>query len=157
MRLLLFKWVWAIYLALTALKNVSNMKLHYGLGLIRHTAWFMLQRIRETFEPIFGADFEGLSEADKMYLGGLEKNKYVYKKLSAGRGTIGNVPVAELKDCKKTDEIRTKVIESTDGVIMKGFVHNNKPGSMVNTDESTSYQNLLDLNLETGLIRLENG
>ncbi len=150
LRLLLFKWVWAIYLTLTALKDVSNMKRHHGLGVTRHTTWFMLQRIHETFEPIFGADFEGTIGSHKTYLGGLEKNKHANKKLSAGRGTIGNVPVAELKDCKKTGEIRTKVIESTEGATLKGFVYSNKPGSMVNTDESTSYQNLLDLNLETG-------
>ena len=73
-RLPLLKWIWAIYLEITALKGVSSMKLHRDLGVTQRTAWFMLQRIRKAFEPLLSADFEGPVEADETYIGGLEKN-----------------------------------------------------------------------------------
>lgn len=125
------------------------MKLHRDLGVIQRTAWFMLQRIRKTFEPIFSVDFEVPVEAGETYIGGLEKNKRKDKKLNAGRGTVGKVAVAGLKD-RKTGEIRAKVVESTDGPTLKGFVYDNtRPGSMVYTDESTSYLGFLEMDHET--------
>ena len=45
------KWVIAIYLCLTSLKSVSSMKLHRDIGVSQPTAWFMLHRIREAWEP----------------------------------------------------------------------------------------------------------
>ena len=43
----LHKWLFAIYLVVTARKDISSMQLSKELGIRQGTAWFMLQRIRE--------------------------------------------------------------------------------------------------------------
>lgn len=146
-RMSLLKWVWAIYLELTALKGVSSMKLHCNLGVIQHTAWFMLQRIRKAFELIPNTSFESPIEAGETYIGRLEKNKD--KNLNSGRETVGKAAVAGLKD-RKTGEICVKVVKNIGGPTLKGFVYDyTKPGAMVYTDEPKSYLGLLDMDDET--------
>lgn len=148
-RLPLLKWVWAIYLELTALKGISSMKLHRDLGVTQRTAWFMLQRIRTAFAPVLAAAFEGPVEADETYIGGKEGNKHEHLKLKAGRGTVGKTVVAGLKD-RKTGQIRAQVVESTDGATLKQFVYDNtESGSTVYTDESTSYKGMIGMDHET--------
>jgi transposase-like protein len=46
----LHKWLYAIYLVVTARKDISSLQLSKELGVRQATAWFMLQRIREACE-----------------------------------------------------------------------------------------------------------
>lgn len=41
------KWVYAMYLLVTARKGISSMQLAKEIGVTQKTAWFMLQRLRE--------------------------------------------------------------------------------------------------------------
>ena len=72
----LLKWVYAIYLDVTALKGVSSMKLHRDLKLTQKTAWFMQQRIREAFKHEGSNNMFGPAEVDESYFGGKERNKH---------------------------------------------------------------------------------
>ena len=79
------KWAIAFYLSSTNLKGVSSMKLHRDLGITQKTAWFMMHRIRETWNDN-NAPFAGPVEVDETYIGGKRKNmpKSKRAKLTAG-------------------------------------------------------------------------
>lgn len=43
----LHKWIYAMYLLVTARKGISSLQLAKQIGVTQQTAWFMLQRLRE--------------------------------------------------------------------------------------------------------------
>ena len=138
------KWVWAIYLHLTSLKGVSSMKLHRDLKVTQKTAWFMLQRIRESFkrdddEP----PFSGPVEVDETYLGGKRANMPKSKrKTLTGRGAVGKAAIVGAKD-RETNEVRARHVRHTDTEHLAGFAADQtKPGATVYTDEALAYRAL---------------
>lgn len=72
----------------------------------------------------------------------MEKNKHADKKLRAGRGAVGKAPVVGLKD-RATNQIKTEVVEKTDGPTLKGFVEaHTEDDTQVYTDEAAAYRGL---------------
>ena len=43
----LHKWLYAMYLLVTARKGISSLQLAKEIGVTQKSAWFMLQRLRE--------------------------------------------------------------------------------------------------------------
>lgn len=139
------KWAIAIYLECISLKGVSSMKLHRDLGVTQATAWFMLHRIREAWADEDSAPFSGPVEADETYVGGRRKNMSNSKRkelAGTGRGGAGKAAVVGVKD-RRTKKVRAKVVQSTDGPTLQGFVtKNTADDATVYTDEATAYSGL---------------
>ena len=139
------KWAIAIYLCVTSLKSVSSMKLHRDIGVSQPAAWFMLHRIREAW--MFDAyhselPFSGPVEADETFIGGKERNKHRSQRRHAGRGPVGKMAVAGVKD-RATRHVRATVVPDTTSRTLRGFVEGNaEPEAMVYTDGDPAYDGL---------------
>lgn len=139
----LHKWVYAMYLVVTARKGISSMQMAKEIGVTQKTAWFMLQRLREACQGKTGRDnrLGGLVEIDECFVGGKEANKHEHKKLKAGRGSIGKAVVVGMRE--RGGETRAMVVPSTDrSNLHRAIFDNIKPGSTLHTDEHGGYEGL---------------
>ena len=75
----LHKWLYAMYLLVTARKAISSLQLSKEIGITQKSAWFVLQRLHEAC----GNDLEllsGIVKVGETYVGGQETNKHKAKK-----------------------------------------------------------------------------
>lgn len=135
------KWLFVVYLVVTARKGISSLQLSKEIGVTQKTAWFMLQRLREACGPN-GDKLRGIIEVDETYIGGKEKNKHADKKLKAGRGPVGKQAVVGLRE--RGGNVKAMPIQSTDKETLHGVIHDNvAQGSKVCTDEHKGYVGLI--------------
>jgi transposase-like protein len=136
----LHKWVYAMYLLVTARKGISSLQLSKEIGITQKSAWFVLHRLREAC----GGDMtmlQGLVEIDETFVGGIEANKHEHKKLKAGRGTVGKTAVLGMRE--RGGRTKAVKIASTDAqTIQDIIVQNVEVGSTLHTDEAGAYRDI---------------
>jgi transposase-like protein len=94
----LHKWLYAMYLLVTARKGISSLQLAKEIGVTQKSAWFMLHRLREACGGPKLTKLRGIVELDECFIGGKERNKHEHKKLKMGRGSVGKTAVLGMRE-----------------------------------------------------------
>ncbi len=134
-------WAIAIYLVTINPKGMSSVQLHKELGVTQKTAWHLAHRLRQTWDYKHDKLIDEV-EVDETFIGGKEPNKHSKKKLRAGRGTVGKIPVVGARE-RWSGDVVAMPVERTDLETLTNFVEETvEAGSSVYTDENRGYNDL---------------
>lgn len=135
------KWICAMWMIVNAKNGVSSYEIHRSLGVTQKTAWFMMHRIRLALQKgSIDRKLMGEVEVDETYIGGRARNMHKDKQIKMRRTEGYLRKAAVLGMLERKGEVRTAVINTASGKILKQHIKNNiVPGSALFTDELASY------------------
>jgi transposase-like protein len=136
----LHKWLYVMYLLVTARKGISSLQLGKEIGITQKSAWFVLHRLREACASD-AAPLKGVVEVDEAYFGGREANKHMHQRLHGDRGLPSKVAVMGLRE--KDGRTKGVIMQFTGATAVEQLVLRNvETGSEIHTDEWNGYNRL---------------
>lgn len=141
-RISLRKWFVAIYLIAAHKKGISSHQLAKDIKVTQKTAWFMLSRIRTSFEPTKEV-FTNTVEIDESWYGGLEKNKHMNKRTKGTQGRSAKTKTPILGILERDGKVYALPVADTKAKTIIPIIKEKiVKGGTVYTDEWKSYRTL---------------
>lgn len=144
------KWICAFWLIANAKNGISSYEIGRALGVTQRTGWFMLQRIRLALQNGTIVKIGGVTEADETFIGGRARmmNNKTKKTRKINTSMKHLTPVQGLLE-RTTEKKSSRVILQQVGNNSKVELDANVrkyvlKGSVVNTDELKSYEDIGD-------------
>jgi transposase-like protein len=134
------KWLYGLYLIVTARKGISSYQLAKELGITQKSAWFMGHRIRAACRE--GDQLlKGVIEMDETYLGGKEKNKHKYQRIQGTQVRSTKTKTAVVGMRTRDGIVRAASMKSVNSQsIQQRLDEQVAQGSTLCTDEATIYK-----------------
>jgi transposase-like protein len=136
----LHKWLYAMYLLVTARKGISSLQLGKEIGITQKSAWFVLHRLREACGTRLEM-LKGTVEVDETYFGGEENNRHMYDRIHKPRERSEKVAVIGIRE--RGGNTVAQVTDSIGGLALREAIRKNvQVGSRVISDGAPGYQRL---------------
>ena len=124
----LHKWLYAMYLLVTARKGISSMQIAKEIGVQQKSAWFMLHRIRKAMQDEPG-QLSGTIEMDETFVGGKIENMHKSQR-PKGTGNSGKIVGAMAKTIvvgmvKRGGRVKAQVVQNRTCQVLGQLAHDN--------------------------------